>query len=65
MSEDCFVFPIGRLQAYSKFKSQCHQTFDNELNLAGSESLEGLKFDNIKPQQIVPSFLWYTVQAVV
>ena len=29
--------------------------FDNEISLAGSEGLEGLKVCNIKPQKIVPS----------
>ena len=29
----------------------CHQTLHNEINLAGSEGFEGLKFDNIKPRQ--------------
>ena len=43
----------------------CLQTFDNEINLAGSESLEGLKFGNIELWENVPSSLWFTVQAVV
>ena len=38
------------IQASRILESCSLQTFDNEINLAGSESLEGLKFDNIKPQ---------------
>ena len=32
--------------------------FDNEIDLAGSEGLEGMELDNIKPQQIVSSSRW-------
>ena len=38
--------------------------FGNKINLAGSDGLEGLNFDN-KLQQILSPPMWYTVQAVV
>ena len=37
--------------------------FDNEIDLIGLEGLEGMKVDNIKPEKIVSSSQFVTVQS--